>query len=127
VLRRPKGASDELLLTATAQNFRKLTKPIVWFSRRVLAIDWRLRPRVPAGSRRPERHGARTLTREQSSMVRQILLRVLAVSMLTVCATPASHAEYPERPLKIIVAWPPGGVVDTTARVVGDQLAARLG
>jgi tripartite-type tricarboxylate transporter receptor subunit TctC len=81
----------------------------------------------PKGARRPERDGARALTREQSSMVRQILLRVLAASMLTVCATPASHAEYPERPLKIIVAWPPGGVVDTTARVVGDQLAARLG
>jgi tripartite-type tricarboxylate transporter receptor subunit TctC len=29
--------------------------------------------------------------------------------------------------LKIIVAWPPGGVVDTTARIVGEHLSVQLG
>jgi tripartite-type tricarboxylate transporter receptor subunit TctC len=60
-------------------------------------------------------------------MARHIPLRVLAACLLAVAATSTSHAEYPERPLRIIVAWPPGGVVDTTARVLGDQLAAQLG
>src|SRR5882724_4245666 len=60
-------------------------------------------------------------------MARQILLRMLAACTLVVCTSLSSYAEYPDRLLKIIVSWPPGGVVDTTARVVGDQLAAQLG
>lgn len=60
-------------------------------------------------------------------MARQILLRALTAFMLVAGTTWSSYAEYPDRLLKIIVAWPPGGVVDTTARLVGDQLAAQLG
>lgn len=54
----------------------------------------------------------------------QFLLRLLAACVLVVCMTLSSHAEFPDRPLKLIVAWPPGGVVDTTARLVGEQLGA---
>lgn len=60
-------------------------------------------------------------------MSKRIILRVLATALLLVWTTFSSHAEYPDRLLKIIVAWPPGGVIDTTARVVGEQLAAQLG
>src|SRR3954452_18645503 len=56
-----------------------------------------------------------------------ILFRTLATFIALISTGPSSQAEYPERPLKIIVAWPPGGVVDTTARVIGDQLGAQLG
>jgi len=59
-------------------------------------------------------------------MARHLSLRVLATSLLLVCSAFPSHAEYPDRALKIIVAWPPGGVVDTTARLVGEQLAVAL-
>jgi tripartite-type tricarboxylate transporter receptor subunit TctC len=60
-------------------------------------------------------------------MARQVLPRALATIVLMVSTTLVSHAEYPDRSLKIIVAWPPGGVVDVTARVVGEQLASQLG
>jgi tripartite-type tricarboxylate transporter receptor subunit TctC len=53
--------------------------------------------------------------------------RLLSASLFLACSSLASHAEYPDRPIKIIVAWPPGGIIDTTARLVGEQLAAQLG
>jgi tripartite-type tricarboxylate transporter receptor subunit TctC len=56
-----------------------------------------------------------------------IWFRVLATSLVLVFTALPSHAQYPDRPLKIIVAWPPGGVVDMTARVVAEQLAMQLG
>ena len=60
-------------------------------------------------------------------MAQHIMVRLLAMSLFLVCAAFPSHAQYPDRLLKIIVAWPPGGVVDTTARLVGEQLAVQLG
>jgi tripartite-type tricarboxylate transporter receptor subunit TctC len=59
-------------------------------------------------------------------MMRSLMLRVLTASLLLVCSALTGHAEYPDRPLRIIVAWPPGGIVDTTARVIGEQLAMQL-
>ena len=35
-------------------------------------------------------------------------------------------ASYPQQPVKLMVPWPPGGGVDTTARMIADPLAARL-
>lgn len=34
---------------------------------------------------------------------------------------------YPNRPIRMIVGFPPGGVVDAAARIVGDRLGALLG
>jgi tripartite-type tricarboxylate transporter receptor subunit TctC len=39
----------------------------------------------------------------------------------------AQEAAYPTRPVKIIVAFPVGGLLDTVSRVVGDRLSALLG
>lgn len=36
-------------------------------------------------------------------------------------------ADYPEKPLKLIVPWPPGGVTDTLARFAADQLTRSIG
>jgi tripartite-type tricarboxylate transporter receptor subunit TctC len=38
---------------------------------------------------------------------------------------PAGH--YPQQPIKLMVPWPPGGGVDTTARILADLLGKRLG
>jgi len=46
---------------------------------------------------------------------------VLALAML---AGPAGAADYPTRPVTIIVPFPPGGGVDAMARVVADKLSA---
>jgi tripartite-type tricarboxylate transporter receptor subunit TctC len=47
---------------------------------------------------------------------------LLALSFAT-----AARAEYPERPIRMIVPFPPGGVVDVVARIVADRLTADLG
>jgi tripartite-type tricarboxylate transporter receptor subunit TctC len=60
-------------------------------------------------------------------MVRRIQIRMLATLLALAGTTFSAHAEYPDRPLKIVVAWPPGGVVDTTARIIGEQLAVQFG
>jgi tripartite-type tricarboxylate transporter receptor subunit TctC len=60
-------------------------------------------------------------------MARHIWLRLPFVFLVLICTALSGHAEYPERALKIIVAWPPGGVIDTTARVIAEQLAVQLG
>src|SRR5258708_38136499 len=39
----------------------------------------------------------------------------------------AARAQPPSRPIKFIVPYPPGGVPDTVARVVGRRLQERLG
>jgi tripartite-type tricarboxylate transporter receptor subunit TctC len=48
------------------------------------------------------------------------------VAVLTASIAPIARAEYPEQPIKIIVAWPPGGVTDTVGRVVAEQLSRAL-
>ena len=60
-------------------------------------------------------------------MTWNVVFRSLATFVALISTGLPSLAQYPDRPLKIIVAWPPGGVVDTTARLVGEQLAMKFG
>lgn len=54
------------------------------------------------------------------------LLPGMAVLALTLAAALPALAEYPERTIKIIVPYPPGGTADLLARVVAPRLAERL-
>jgi tripartite-type tricarboxylate transporter receptor subunit TctC len=40
---------------------------------------------------------------------------------------PASHAEYPERTIKIVVPFPAGGPTDVAARLIAQSISSRLG
>jgi len=62
----------------------------------------------------------------------QALFRMLAVAAsiatpLALLPAPASAQAYPTHAIKIIVPAPPGGAIDTIARVVGDKLATSMG
>ena len=61
-------------------------------------------------------------------MPRPSLIKILALSA-TLAAVPtlASAQAYPTHAIKIIVPAPPGGAIDTIARVVGDKMAASMG
>lgn len=50
----------------------------------------------------------------------------LAASLLLACSF-AAHAEWPDRPIKLIVPFPPGNSSDVSMRILGEKLSARLG
>ncbi|MBL8381605.1 MAG: tripartite tricarboxylate transporter substrate binding protein [Burkholderiales bacterium] len=51
-----------------------------------------------------------------------------AAAALSACAAPGVLAQaYPAKPIRMIAPYPPGGGVDTVARMIGERLAARLG
>ncbi|HKQ28624.1 MAG TPA: tripartite tricarboxylate transporter substrate binding protein [Burkholderiales bacterium] len=52
------------------------------------------------------------------------LLLALTVSLLV---APVHAQEYPNRPVRLIVAFPPGGAVDLTGRILGKHLGEALG
>ena len=51
---------------------------------------------------------------------------LLALAALA-CPLPAPAADYPGRPLRLIVSFPPGGSADFQARIIGTRLSERLG
>lgn len=51
----------------------------------------------------------------------------LAAGCLALMAVMPAAAQYPAKPIKLIVPWPPGGVTDTLARFTADQLTRSIG
>jgi tripartite-type tricarboxylate transporter receptor subunit TctC len=50
------------------------------------------------------------------------------IGLLAACAFMApAHAAYPDKPIKIVVAFAPGSSTDTVARLIGEQLSVSLG
>lgn len=54
-------------------------------------------------------------------------LAVLALSNTALATAATDAASYPQKPVKLVVAFPAGGGSDTLARVLGAKLAERLG
>ena len=52
--------------------------------------------------------------------------RVTVLGLILAGAVTSAHA-YPDRVVRLIVPFPPGGVTDTAARVIGQQLSAKWG
>jgi tripartite-type tricarboxylate transporter receptor subunit TctC len=58
--------------------------------------------------------------------MKSIILHILFAAM-TALGGPAFAQSFPNKPIKLIVPWPPGGATDSIARMVAAQLGERLG
>src|SRR5690349_17921703 len=56
-------------------------------------------------------------------MIRNLAAAVLAAVLFSAGA----HADYPDKPIRLVVPFAAGGVTDTSGRVVADALSKRLG
>ena len=55
------------------------------------------------------------------------IVRVVAILLLAAHGSISPAQEFPNRPVRIVVPWPPGGNVDITARTVAPALGDALG
>jgi tripartite-type tricarboxylate transporter receptor subunit TctC len=62
-----------------------------------------------------------------SSFSRRSVLGNLGAMALSMAAPSFAQSRYPEKPIKLLVGYAPGGSVDMAARVVADILTAKLG
>lgn len=54
--------------------------------------------------------------------------RALLAAAPALLAAPAlGQPEWPNKPVRVIIPWPPGGSTDVLARILSEQLSARLG
>ena len=54
-------------------------------------------------------------------------LSIVAFVLAALLGLPAQAADYPEKPITVIVPFPPGGSSDVTARLVSKKMAERMG
>ena len=66
-------------------------------------------------------------TRERTIEVLLLTFAAAVLSSLATNGSPVGAADYPAKPVKMVVPFPPGGGVDVIARTVAQKLSARLG
>lgn len=60
-------------------------------------------------------------------MTRLTSLLLAVASMVLALTGPAAAQDYPTRPVRVLIPFPPGGINDTVGRLISAQLSERLG
>lgn len=60
-------------------------------------------------------------------MNRRVLMRTLAAATMMTAAWAAQAQAFPNKPLRFVVPYPPGGASDVTARLIADKLGPLIG
>jgi tripartite-type tricarboxylate transporter receptor subunit TctC len=60
-------------------------------------------------------------------MVKHTWRLLFGAALVAVAVVAQAQQGYPNRPIKLLVPWPPGGGVDTAARIIAQPLSERLG
>lgn len=69
-----------------------------------------------------------TMISLQSRRVRRLLISLpLLVASAALVNPGAAHAAYPDKPIKLLIGFPPGGSTDLIGRLVGEKLYKALG
>lgn len=58
-------------------------------------------------------------------MVRTVI--AVLIALLLILPVQSGHAAFPERSIRLIVAFPPGGSIDVVARILAEKLRASMG
>ena len=60
--------------------------------------------------------------------MQRVAVLALTLALTAVAAVSQGHADdYPSRPIRLIIGFPPGSAADITARLVGDAMSRTLG
>jgi len=67
------------------------------------------------------------MTKTSTLPRRSLLALALSIGVAAMPAQAQAQQDYPNKPIRLVVPFTPGGVTDTGARVVAERLGARLG
>lgn len=60
-------------------------------------------------------------------MLSSVWARRALVALASLCVAPAAHAQWPDRPIRVLVPFAPGGVTDGIGRLSSEWLSQKLG
>src|SRR6185437_14985034 len=90
------------------------------------AKDWQ---RATKADAQKDGRGRRQAMMDARGYTRRGVLALAALALAALGTADVAHAQqaYPSQPIRFVIAFGPGGVADTTSRLIADKLGEKLG